>query len=129
MADWWGYSRSNYFEVKDRDAFGAWLADIGEICILHEENECIAIAGDNFGGWPTCRGEDCEPFDFADELSSFLVEGEIAVLIEVGAEKLRYNTGIAIAVDHRGKRTEANLSDIYDQAEAVFGRRPPDATY
>jgi hypothetical protein len=129
MADWWGFSRSNYFKVKDKEAFLAWLSDIGEVSVLHEDHDSIAITGENFGGWPTCRGDDCEPFDFAEELSGFLLDGEIAVLIEAGAEKLRYITGVAVAIDSGGKRTELVLSDIYDQAEAAFGRRPPDATY
>jgi hypothetical protein len=130
MADWWGFSRSNYFKVKDKEAFLAWLSDIGEVSVLHEDDHgSIAITGENFGGWPTCRGEDCEPFDFAEELSGFLLDGEIAVLIEAGAEKLRYISGAAIAIDSRGKRTELVLADIYAQAEAVLGRRPPDATY
>ncbi len=129
MADWWGSSRSNYFKVKDKAAFLSWLSDLGEVSVLHEENGYIAITGDNFGGWPTCLGEDCEPFDLAGELAGFLADGEIAVLIETGAEKLRYITGNAVAIDNQGKRIEIVLSDIYDQAEAVFGRRPPDAAY
>jgi len=129
MANWWGFSRSNYFKVNDREEFMAWLSDIGEVSILHEQNGCIAIAGENFGGWPTCRGDDCEPFDFAEELSGFLADGEIAVLIEAGAEKLRYITGVAVAVDHRGRRADVDLSAIYDLAQVKFGRRPPDATY
>jgi hypothetical protein len=129
MADWWGTSRSNYFKVKNEAAFLSWLSELGEVSVLHEDNDYVAITGDNFGGWPTCRGEDGEPFDFAGELSGFLADGEIAVLIETGAENLRYITGVAIAIDSHGKRTEIVLSDIYDEAEAVFGRRPPDATY
>jgi hypothetical protein len=130
MADWWGFSRSNYFKVKDKEAFLAWLSEIGDVSVLHEDaHGSIAIMGESYGGWPTCPGEDCEPFDFAEELSDFLLDGEIAVLIEAGAEKLRYITGVAIAIDSHGNRTQLLLSDIYAQAEAVLGRRPPDATY
>jgi hypothetical protein len=129
MADWCGSSRSNYFKVKDQAAFKAWLSDIGDVSILQQKDDYFAVAGDSFGGWPTHRGDDCEPFDFAEELSGFLADNEIAVLIETGAEKLRYITGVAVAVDSRGKRTEIHLSDIYTQAAAVFGHRPPDASY
>lgn len=129
MADWWGFSRSNYFRVKDKQAFMAWLSDTGEVTILHEQNGSIAITGENFGGWPTYRGENCKPCNFAKELAGFLADGEIAVLIEAGAEKLRYITGVAVAIDNRGQRIDVDLRAIYDLAQMKFGRRPPDATY
>jgi hypothetical protein len=129
MADWWGHSRSNYFKIKDRHAFVSWLNDVGEVSVLAEENGLVAIAGESFGGWPHVRGDDCEEFDFVGELSQHLAEGEIAVLIEAGNEKLRYITGHAVAVNSHGQRTEISLYDIYDQAHKVFGRRPPDASY
>jgi hypothetical protein len=129
MADWWGFSRSNYFKVKDKEAFKAWLSDVGDVSMLQEMDDYIAIAGDSFGGWPTYSGDDCEEFDFVEELSGFLADDEVAVLIETGAEKLRYITGVAVAVDNRGKRADISLSDISAQAEAVLGRRPSDASY
>lgn len=129
MADWWGISRSNYFKVKDKEAFKSWLSEVGEVSVLHEDNDYIATAGDHFGGWPNSRGEEAEAFDFAEELSGFLAEDEIAVLMETGAEKLRYMTGTAVAVNSRGERVEIHLSDIYAQAEAVLGRRPAPAEY
>lgn len=40
--------------------------------------------------------------------------------MEVGAEKLRYLTGAATAVDHRGRVVEVTLSDVYRKAARAF---------
>ena len=46
--------------------------------------------------------------------------GQIAALIEIGAEKLRYLTGVAIAVSHNGRVVQLALSDIYRKASRIF---------
>jgi hypothetical protein len=40
--------------------------------------------------------------------------------MEIGAEKLRYLTGVAIAVNHKGRVVEVTLSDIYRKAARSF---------
>jgi hypothetical protein len=129
MADWWGHSRSNYFEVKDREQFQVWIDGIDELEILAEEDGRVAIYGDSYGGWPTTLDDEGTEFDLPLELSAHLADGEIAVLLEGGAEKLRYITGAAVAVNSSGDRIVLSLSDIYERAEAAFGQRPSDATY
>ena len=129
MADWWGHSRSNYFQVKDREQFQAWIDGVDELEILAEENGRVAIYGDFYGGWPITSDDDGTEFDLALELSAHLADGEIAVLMEGGAEKLRYITGVAIAVNSKGEQVVLSLADIYARAEVAFGRRPSDATY
>jgi hypothetical protein len=129
MALSWGSSLSNYFKVKDIHAFKTWLSEIGHVGIAYEWNDSIAIIGDYFGGWPDCRGQGHVSFDFVEELSGFLAEGEIAVLIDVGAEDRQYIGGTAIAVDSRGRSTRITLSDIYARAEAVLGHRPQTGPY
>jgi hypothetical protein len=129
MAHSWESSLSNYFKLKDIQAFKAWLADIQHVTIAYEQDGSIAIMGEYFGGWPDCRGQDHISFDFVGELSGFLAEGEIAVLINVGAEDGQHICGSAVAVDNRGRRTRITLSDIYAQAEAVLGHRPPTGPY
>lgn len=51
--------------------------------------------------------------DWARELSPHLAEGEVAVLQEVGADKLKYLFGGAIAVNHRGEELRPDIDDIY----------------
>ena len=43
-----------------------------------------------------------------------------AYLMEIGAEKLRYLTGVAIAVNHKGRIIELTLDDIYRKSSRAF---------
>jgi hypothetical protein len=48
--------------------------------------------------------------------------------MEIGAEKLRYLTGIAIAVNHKGRVAVISLDDVYRKAARTFrvqGTRSP----
>lgn len=58
--------------------------------------------------------------DLVRELAEHLPKGQVAVLMEIGAEKLRYLTGVAIAVNHKGRVVEVMLSDIYRKAARSF---------
>ncbi|MDP3419508.1 MAG: hypothetical protein U0989_17775 [Azonexus sp.] len=85
------------------------------------------------GCWPSYYfDEDASKeveIDWATELSVHLAEGQIAVLMESGAEKLRYIAGWALAVNWKGETEHLNLDQIYDLAEKRFGIRPGDASY
>ena len=50
-----------------------------------------------------------------------LVEGQVAVLMEVGSEKYRYVTGQTIAVRWDGRVVHLSLNDIYEKAAREFG--------
>jgi hypothetical protein len=63
--------------------------------------------------------EDTE-IDLVRELAEHLPKGQVAVLMEIGAEKLRYLTGVAIAVNHKGRVVQLTLSDIYCKAARAF---------
>lgn len=43
----------------------------------------------------------------------------MAVLEEVGAEKLRYLIGQALAVNHRGETISVSIDDIYKKIKQV----------
>jgi hypothetical protein len=132
LANWYGFSRSNYFKVKDREQFEAWVDGIDDLEILAENDGRFAINGAWYGGWPHARCHDERndtPIDLACELSAHLEEGEIAVLLQAGAEKLRYITGDALAVNHRGEQVTLSLDDIYGLAKTAFGGVPSDASY
>lgn len=65
--------------------------------------------------------------DFNAELAAHLVEGEIAVIQEVGWEKLRYLTGVGYALDHTG--TVLARGDIDDALNLPEGRQTTLPTY
>ena len=135
MADWCGTARSNYFRVRDENAFKAWAARLGLECWPCDDNDgSFAIAGEQAsGGWPTSVDDDGEEglreVDVIRELAAHLADGEIAVLMEIGAEKLRYVTGNAVALDNTGRCVSLRLADIYDLAGAEFGWPPGAAEY
>ena len=138
MANWYGSARSNYFKVKDLDAFKKamepWPIRVheggaGDVCLLSEEQDS--------GGWPSYRSHDDEfdaplvedasydtdiEFDALSLIAPHLETGQVCVMMECGAEKLRYLSGIALAFDHTGLKTcIVSLEDIYALAEQAFG--------
>ncbi len=127
MADWYGTARSNYFRVKDIDAFRK-LCKLWNITLITDEKNPVRVGflcHNNNGGFPDYRYEDSESgeeFDFDDflsELSPLLMDDEVAVMVEVGAEKLRYVTGCAIAINCKGDKCSVSLDEIYERAKAI----------
>src|SRR6185312_6909258 len=97
MANWYGSARSNYFRVKDTDAFLRWAERRGLGIFKNDQApDILAIhPGDttDSGGWPSYDLENEEELDLVSELAEHLAPGQIAILLEIGAEKLRYLTG------------------------------------
>jgi len=124
MANWYGSSRSNYFRVKDCDAFLQWVEKRGLGFFKNGEDAALfAIhSGDSTdaGSWPSYDLEADTEIDLVAELAQHLPKGEVAVLMEIGAEKLRYLTGIAIAVNHKGRAAVVSLDDVYRKAARTF---------
>jgi hypothetical protein len=82
------------------------------------------ISNTDFGGLPDVLydddGNEIADFDdFISELSTHLMDGWVAVLMEIGSEKLRYLTGVAFAVNSKGEYKEVFLDQIYKSAESL----------
>ena len=135
MANWHGFARSNYFKVSDEIEFLSWINKIPGLGYWRSD-DCFAIYSDDgdSGGWPNQRwaseeeGE-LEEIELHKELAKYLAKGEIAVLMEAGAEKLHYISGFAIAVDSDGKTVTVFLDDIYELARKELGGEPTMASY
>jgi hypothetical protein len=137
MANYYATARSNYFKVKDPEAFTNWCRslEIEPIDGDDADNKAGLVAmisaipdGD---GWPGSRvNEEGEAvgIDLAAELSAHLEAGWVAVLMEAGAEKCRYVTGWALAVNSKGETRHVSLQDIYDLA-AQIGEHVTEAEY
>lgn len=125
MANWYGTARSNYFRVKDVSQFLIW-ADARDLDTFQNKEGRYAIAARDGEGWPssyvdTAGDYDVEvEFDPPTELFAHLADGEVAVLMEVGNEKLRYLTGYAVAVNHKGDIVSVRLDEIYKKACQAF---------
>jgi hypothetical protein len=124
MANWYGSSRSNYFRVKDHDAFLTWAEGRGlGVFKNREDTGLFAIHGGEStddGSWPSYDMEHDTEIDLVAELAQHLPKGQVAVLMEVGAEKLRYLTGAAFAINSKGRVAELTLGDIYRKAARTF---------
>ena len=130
MANWYGTARSNYFLVKDDQKFLEWASTLpidAEKCNSGEDEGkwMIYSTEQDSGGWPSYRyDEESEEYievDWPSVLSAHLQENEVAILMEAGAEKLRYVTGVATAIAWTGEVISLSLSDIYRQASEGFG--------
>lgn len=137
MANYYASARSNYFRVKDEAVFRNWVGRYDALEVIDGDGMVgLLCTGGDGDGWPSMRwltddelaaipeSEPCEEFveiDFLAELSAHLVPGSVAVLMEAGAEKLRYISGWAAAVDSTGETVSLSLSRIMDLAREKFG--------
>jgi hypothetical protein len=82
----------------------------------HDADECSAC------GFPKDEHEldlvadEYYVYDLPHLVSRHLVDGDVAVFIEVGAQKMIYLGGIAYAINSRGESSCIDLEDIYTQA-------------
>jgi hypothetical protein len=128
MANYVAITRSNYFRVKDAAAFQSWAKELDLTvwkAVDNKKQTAFAISADTGDccGWPQYRYGDDEPedIDFVGELAAHLDPRDVAVLLEIGSEKLRYLIGTAVAVDSSGKTVTCSLDDIYAKAVDAFG--------
>jgi len=126
MDNWYGHARSNYFKVKDAEAFKNWVKAVDSLDWWETDNGfAIYSTCPESGGWPSERydedTDEHEDFNLVDDLAEHLQEGEVAILMEVGAAKLRYLTGHAIAVRSDGGRLALSLDDIYKRVAQEWG--------
>ena len=122
MANYYSSARTNYFRVKDVDAFNKWIKQFSGLeTIVHETEGTIGILFDGESGVPSFRevDGDYEHLDFMEELALHLADNEVAILQEAGAEKLRYINGYAIAVNNKGERRQISIDNIYDLAKEL----------
>jgi len=121
MANYYGQARTNYFRVKDAEAFIAEMSTLPVQVITHEDEE----AGDTFYGfmddsqdgaglsWSTWDDETDEDIEinWIDVLQRHVAPGWSAILMEVGSEKYRYFNAYAVVVTESGHK-ELNLEDL-----------------
>jgi hypothetical protein len=132
MANYYSTARSNYFAVKDEQAFREWADDLGLTILEPDPRDKPADSIPRFGiapggcddsGWPTNltneeTGED-DDIDMAQQLAMHLADDEVAILMAVGNESLRYVTGSAEAVNNKGESVFVDLETIYEAARTL----------
>lgn len=122
MADYIATARSNYFRVKDFGAFKEAMAPL-DIEVRNSGGRAVIFSSTEFGDWPWQyydeEAEDYVDLDFTAIVADHLEDGEVAIFMEAGAEKLRYIVGFAVAINNRHERIRISLDDIYDRAQAL----------
>lgn len=141
MANYNATSRSNYFKVKDADAFKAWVVTIPDLRAVSstERTDAFAIISDDgdTGQWPITYGDcgsDASEEEYVDinwstDLGTHLVDGEVCIMMSAGSEGTRYVCGGAFAFDNTGKTVRVSLDEIYTKAAKAFGVTPTVAEY
>lgn len=146
MANWYGSARSNYVRLKDPEAVKQLLDERASDVSLEESVNTPGLFAflvngmSDSGGWPSVcplaeDGEadyDANPIGFDDLIAEHLVDGEVLILTEAGAEKLRYVTGRAHALRVKnGKRQDlvVSIDDIYALVEKRWKVKPTEAVY
>lgn len=123
MANYNGSCRSNYFNVKDDEAFMEAMNDIPSISLKKTKQGFVILGEHTDSGWPSHFYNDetgeATDIDLPEIVSKHLVDGDVAIFMESGAEKLRYIAGYAEAINNKGERKSINLDQIYDLAKEL----------
>lgn len=132
MANYIASCRTNYFKVKDSEAFIEEMSKVPNIAVTEEAKGFIILGEDPDGaGWPSFgyddETEEEYEIDLPDLVAEHLADGEVAIFMESGAEKLRYIIGQALAINNKGEYRVIGLDDIYTLAQDLTDR-PKDIT-
>ncbi|MFZ5497280.1 MAG: hypothetical protein ACOZE5_18310 [Verrucomicrobiota bacterium] len=127
MANFYCTARTNYFAVKNEKKFLAWVAQ-REITAVRSQEQSSQFAlfpgeSDDGGAFPNYDCETDDEIDFVAELAGHLRKGSVAVIVEAGAEKLRYISAHATAVAADGRRVDMDLNEIYTRAVETLGAK------
>ena len=144
MATYADFTRSNYFEVKDPEAFRQLVERFdctliskkqGDITLygfyaddLQSRCPCDDCEDESDGACNACEHRGARDSGIEDHLPRHLVDGYVAVLITVGRESARYVVGRAVAVNNEGKTVCMHLDQIYEQAKGL-GRYITESAY
>lgn len=138
MANYYGTARTNYFRVKNRKKFKEYVDTIPDAVLIdHKDADGRMMYGyymaNEYGSFPSWlydeeTGDEIE-IDIVTDIVPHLAKGEIAIFMECGAEKCRYLTGNAIAINSEGKHVSVDINDIYALAAKKLGGVPTRAEY
>lgn len=119
MANYYGQARTNYFEVKDAEAFVEEMKNYPVEVITKEEGEKTLYgfmdanhdgAGLSWSTWDDEADDEIE-INWIEIIRKHVAPGWSAILMEVGSEKYRYLNAYALIVTESGYK-EINLEDF-----------------
>lgn len=117
------YARTNYFKVRNKRKFERWTRKLN-LEIMDDVDNPGAVALNTLyrehGTWPDLDPKTHKEIDFVAQLAGHLAPGQVAILMEIGFEKMCYLAGYATAVNDKGERIDIALYDIYKIAQEKF---------
>jgi hypothetical protein len=121
MAIVYGMAMSNRFRVKNRESFKSW-AEKQELEV-QEDDGLFSVRPMDEGTWPIWiedpeTGEDITEH-FTEEFAAHLVDGSVAIFMEIAHEGMRTVAGVAFALNSKGQTRRVDLDDIYKKAEKL----------
>lgn len=131
MANYYGVTRTNYFAVKNADAFREELSkypvevitkesisvNTGEKATLYGFIDSDIDGGGNIEYYyDEEAGETSESMVWEEFFTRHLADGWVAVITHSGAEKHRYISGYSTAYNNKGEVIHIDLTDIYTLA-------------
>jgi hypothetical protein len=124
MANYVPFFRSSYFQVKGPSAFDAFCRKWAVRMVRGgKEDSLFGFLSDGEVGLPfsyyDAEKDDMIEGDFLKELSTHLAPGWVAIVREIGYEKMRYLVGYTIAVNAAGRSIQVSLDDIYEKAKRL----------
>ena len=140
MANYYAYSRSSYFKVKDLEEYKDFCNKWDLTLISREDKEEGTLHGfivETDDGMIPSYYYDEEIDDYIDdeedlflkELSEQLAPDWIAIYQEIGYEKLRYLVGYSVMVDSEGNFDSIGIDDIYELAHSKWGKKHTQCQY
>jgi hypothetical protein len=121
MANYIAQGRTNYFAVKDEQAFREDIAKCYVELIERKTEGGQTLFGflDNGEGegidwfaWQADDDTDEAEFTWGDFFKKHLADGWVAIITNIGSEKMRFLTGEATAYNNKGEERFIDISNI-----------------
>ena len=130
MANYIAQGRSNYFAVKDEQAFREDIAKCNVELIEHKTEDGQTLFGfmdegygDGLDTWYAWSGDGIDDQEteltWGDFFQKHLADGWVAIITSIGSEKMRYLNGEATAYNNKGEDKFISISDIVTLASEL----------
>lgn len=139
MANYISQTRSNYFAVKDEQAFREDIAKCNVELLTYNREDGQTLfgfmddeSGDGMDTWfawsADDEDEDSTELTWGEFFQKHLADGWVAIITSIGHEKYRYLNGEATAYNNKGEEKFVSLDSIL-QLGAELGENVTPPTY
>ena len=137
MTNYYATGRTNYFAVKDAEAFKAEIDALNSgLEVVSQERDgkkLVALLSENEFGfvWNAYNKEDSDDYeiDWSAIFNRHLEDDWVAIIMETGAEGLRYVSGIALAFNNKGETIAVDLANEINRRAKELGTQVAEASW